>query len=61
MKRIGEKRAYRKRMKLPENGNRYWLALKHVFYDYIDHTQVHGFFYLRAKESKGFKRFKIFN
>ncbi|KAJ6635204.1 Sodium channel protein Nach [Pseudolycoriella hygida] len=34
----------------------FWSALKCIWLDYIDHTPVHGFFYLRASESTGFER-----
>lgn len=36
---------------------RFWLALKFACWNYVENTQVHGFFYLRAVESKGLKRF----
>lgn len=40
---------------------RFWLALKCVCWNYVENTQVHGFFYLRAIESQGFKRFRLFD
>lgn len=48
-------------IKLNSLGNRnkkqrFWLALKTICSNYINNTQVHGFFYLRKNESKGFKR-----
>lgn len=35
---------------------RFWIALKCACWNYIENTQVHGFFYLKAVESKGLKR-----
>lgn len=53
-------------IKVNAHGNRskkqrFWLALKCVCWNYVENTQVHGFFYLRAIESKGFKRFGLFD
>lgn len=62
MDKIEEIKSFRKKRSPPESerSNRFWLALKFACRQYVDNTQVHGFFYLRSTESKGYTRFLQF-
>lgn len=64
MDKVAGKMAFRKKrphLERVEQGNRFWLALKNATCNYVEHTQVHGFFYLRASESQGIKRFEKYS